>query len=86
MNAWIILLFLLMNRSGGCNTDNGCDREPDCGRGRNQDFGGSRERDCDRDRDCDCDDRDRESRFEPRFEARPFVGRETCGCEENNNA
>lgn len=79
MNAWIILLFLLM---GNCNNDCGCSKiEPrnndnDCGCDRecNRNNGGGRNRD----NDCGCDD----SGFEPRFEARPFRdGRETCGCE-----
>ena len=86
MNAWIILLFLLLGNSGcGCQQrDGSCrnddDRDCGCGRGRERDF--------QRDTDCDCDrDRDRrDSGFEPRFDARPFDReRETCGCEEKNN-
>lgn len=78
MSAWIILLFLLLGNSGcGCpQREDSCphDDDRDCGCGRDRDFH-------DDDRDCDRN----ESRFEPRFDARPFSDRETCGCEENNN-
>ena len=82
MNAWIILLFLLMgNRSSGCQSEqNSCQNDRDCGcgdRGRNNDGRGRS-----REQDCGCDD----SRFEPRFDSRPFRdGRETCGCEEKED-
>lgn len=80
MSAWIILLFLLLGNSGcGCpQREDSCphddDRDCGCSRGRDRDF---------HDDDHDCDRN--ESRFEPRFDARPFSDRETCGCEENNN-
>ncbi|MDE7016175.1 MAG: hypothetical protein K2P65_01190 [Lachnospiraceae bacterium] len=90
MNTWIILLFLLCcNPSGcGCSQNNGMNR-------RCRDFGCDNDFDRDRDRGrgrgCDCDhDHDhghdcKDSKFEPRFDARPFSDRETCGCEENHN-
>lgn len=80
-------------RNGSCgNTGNDCpDRNCGCGneRERDCDCGNGRDRDCDRgnDRDCDCDrGRDRDcdgnnSRFEPRFDARPFGGGDNCGCD-----
>lgn len=82
MNAWIILLFLLM---GNCNSDcsgrsgRGSRRsDGDCGCDNDRNRG----RDRDGDRDCGCND----SRFEPRFDSRPFRdGRETCGCEEKED-
>lgn len=94
MNAWIILLFLLArNNSGSCGCDGGFGRDRDCGcdgdsgRDRDCDCDRDRGRDRGRDRDGDCDNNG--SRFEPRFDARPFGDRdrdrETCGCEENNN-
>lgn len=76
MSAWIILLFLLCggNTGCGCAQNDGMNRrDNDCGCDRDSGF--ERNRDCDRN----------ESRFEPRFDARPFGERETCGCEENNN-
>lgn len=91
MNTWILLLLLLCNSDGGS-----CQRNNSCGNnrsGRNGDFGNGRDRDCDRgndrNRDCDCDcdcgnDNDcdgNDSRFEPRFDARPFGGGDNCGCE-----
>ena len=88
MNTWILLL-LLLGCSNGCGScqDEPCRDARDCGRGR--EHGGGRDRDCDcghdhdhnHHHDCDGDD----SRFEPRFDARPFGGGETCGCEEKNN-
>lgn len=82
MNAWIILLFLLMGNRGCCKEEqDACPKDDNCGCGRenNRNNGGrNREQDCG----CDCDD----SRFEPRFDSRPFRdGRETCGCEEKDN-
>ncbi len=76
MNTWIILLLLLCCCDGcGCQRNDSCgnnrDRDCDCGNGRDRDC------DCGRDRDCDGND----SRFEPRFDARPFGGRDNCGCD-----
>lgn len=83
MNAWIILLFLLMGNRGsdcGCQrAQNSCNDNNDCGCGRerSRNNGGRN-----RDNDCGCDD----SRFEPRFDSRPFRdNRETCGCEEKED-
>ena len=85
MNCSIILLFLLFcGRNGcGCGRDTGCGCEepkpvpPPC-RPRERECG--RERDCGRDReperDCSCGN---DSRFEPRFEPRPFSDT-GCGC------
>ncbi|MBP3476576.1 MAG: hypothetical protein J6K48_09690 [Lachnospiraceae bacterium] len=69
MNCCIILLLLLFcNQNGfGCHNDNDCGCE-------------KVEPRCPRESDkdsCSCND----SRFEPRFESRPFGG-STCGCEE----
>ncbi len=92
MNCWIILLFLCCcNRNGregigepGCGCEPIAPPKPPC-RPR------ERERDCPRERDCDCRreceaEREscpcgNESRFEPRFEARPF-GNQGCGCDD----
>lgn len=87
MNAWIILLFLLArNNSGSCGCDGMDRRDRDCGCDRGDMNRRDRDRDCGCDRDNDCDNNG--SRFEPRFDARPFTDRdrdrETCGCEENN--
>ncbi|MCM1174021.1 MAG: hypothetical protein NC341_03100 [Blautia sp.] len=85
MNTWVLLLLLLCCSGGGNasqndsvgNTGNcGRDgerrgRDRDCGCDRNNDYGNG----------CDGN----ESRFEPRFEARPFGSGETCGCEEKND-
>lgn len=86
MNTWILLL-LLLGGSNCCDTrqNDSCRDAGDCGRGRER---GGRDRDCDCDHDHDhhghdCDGMD--SRFEPRFDARPFGGGETCGCEEKND-
>ena len=85
MNAWIILLLLLAGNNGGnsCGCGNRNDgmnrRGGDCGCNGDSDREG-RDRDG-RDRDRDCDG----SRFEPRFDSRPFNDRETCGCEESSN-
>lgn len=86
MNTWILLLLLLSCSNGcGCGQDDSCRDAGDCGRGRERSGGSGRDRDCDcghdHDHDCNRDD----SRFEPRFDARPFGGGETCGCEEKNN-
>ena len=91
MNCWIILWFLLcgnQNGRGVCDPGCGCEPveppKPPCR---------PRERECDRDRNRDCDcNRDRaperescpcnnDSRFEPRFDARPF-GNAGCGCDD----
>lgn len=83
MNCGIILLFLLcFNQNGrvGCNTGCGCDKPtpPPCRpRERERECGCESGRDRDNGRDgCPCNN---DSRFEPRFESRPFsdVG---CGC------
>ena len=82
------------DRERECDRDR--DRDCDCGRDRDRDCdrGRDRDRDCDRgrDRDCDCDrgrdcDADRnpcscnnDSRFEPRFDSRPF-NNSGCGCD-----
>lgn len=70
MNSCIILFLLLFCNSNGFggrnNNECGCDNA-DSRRG---------ERESDKDS-CSCN----ESRFEPRFESRPFGG-STCGCEE----
>ena len=103
MSAWIILLILFCcNSRCGCDSVFDRDRDGDCGCDNNRRRGGERDCDNDRgrdrdrdrdsdrgrdrrdsDRDCDCDD----SRFEPRFDARPFSNRDrdTCGCEEKND-
>lgn len=79
-------------RNGSCG-NNRPDMDCDCGNIRDRDCDCDRDRDCDRgngrDRDCDCDrDRGRDrncdgndSRFEPRFDARPFGGGDNCGCD-----
>lgn len=93
MNTWILLLLLLSGSNGCGGRDVSCRDEKDNGRGRECGGGSGRDRDRDRDREHDCGcDRDRErdcdgndSRFEPRFDARPFGGGETCGCEEKND-
>lgn len=90
MNTWILLLLLFCCfDGGGCqrndsrgNGGNDCpDRDCDCGNGRDRDCdrGNDRDCDCDRGRDRDCDGND--SRFEPRFDARPFGGGDNCGCD-----
>lgn len=69
------------NRDCDCNRDRDCGRDRDCDR--------DRDRDCNRNRDCDCDrapEREscpcnNDSRFEPRFDARPF-GNAGCGCDD----
>lgn len=80
---------------GNRSRDRDCDRDCDCDRNRNRDrdCDCDRDRDCDRgrDRDCDCgrernNDRDscgcnNESRFEQRFDARPF-NNSGCGCDD----
>ena len=64
-----IILLLLLAGNNG-GSGCGCSRSDGMNR---------RGGDCGCDRDCDG------SRFEPRFDARPFNDRETCGCEESNN-
>lgn len=92
MNCWIIpLLLLCFNRNGrsGC-ADTGCGCEPiappkppcrprerECDRDRDRDRDCGRDRDNDRDG-CPCNN---ESRFEPRFDARPFSN-SGCGCDD----
>lgn len=61
-------------RERDCDRDCDCDRNRDCGR----------DRDCDRDRDDDrdgCACKHNDSRFEPRFDARPF-NNSGCGCDD----
>lgn len=86
MNAWIILLFLLM---GNCNSDCSCksgrssrQSDRDCGCDRERGSNRNSDRSRNQEQDCGCND----SRFEPRFDSRPFRdGRETCGCEEKED-
>lgn len=82
--CWIILLLLFCGQNGNV---------PNCGRNRNcgcEDSGrsdGSSRRMPDQDS-CPCEEsrESRDSRFEPRFEARPFNNNgTTCGCEGDNN-
>lgn len=99
--CWIILLLLFcgQNRNGifGRNGNGGCDRNENDGCGRNGNDGRNgcgcdesarsrarSESSCGRDEQesCPCED----SRFEPRFEQRPFSGNgSTCGCEAEGN-
>lgn len=78
--SWIILLLLLcgQNRNGVCGkNDCGC-REPE----RPAKPCNKPEPPCARPEPCGCED----SRFEPRFEQRPFGGNgSTCGCEGESN-
>lgn len=77
--CWIILLLLFCGQNGNvfCGGRNcGCEEshrptKPSCGKP---------------DPDpCPCEDA-RDSRFEPRFESRPYNGNgSTCGCEEDNH-
>lgn len=92
---WIIPLLLLswcQNGRGGCG-NSGCGFEPvdppcrprerECDRDRERDRECGRNRDNDRDNDrdgCPCNNND--SRFEPRFDARPF-NNSGCGCDDN---
>lgn len=64
------------------------ERERECERARDCDCDRDRDRDCDRGRErergserdnCPCNN---DSRFEPRFDARPF-GNSGCGCDDN---
>lgn len=77
MSAWIILLLLLAGNNGGnsCGCGNGNEgmnrRGGNCG--------------CDGETSRDGRDFDVPPRFEPRFDARPFSDKETCGCEESDN-
>lgn len=93
MNCWIIPLLLLcwnQNGRGGCGEPGcGCEpveppcrpRERECDRGRDRDRDCERGRDRDNDRDgCPCNNND--SRFEPRFDSRPF-NNSGCGCDDN---
>lgn len=90
MNSWIILLFLLFANRNGRDID-----EPGCGcrpvdpptsscrprereRERERDCECGREREAERDT-CPCNNN--ESRFEPRFDARPF-NNSGCGCDD----
>ncbi|MDE6389199.1 MAG: hypothetical protein K2L82_15485 [Lachnospiraceae bacterium] len=91
----LLLLFWNQNGRGGC-ADSGCGCEPieppqppcrprerECDRNRDCDCGRDRDRDCGRDRDndrdgCPCNN---DSRFEPRFDARPF-NNSGCGCDD----
>lgn len=84
--SWIILLLLLCNQSdcGRSQSDCGCGQS-DRGRGQSdcgcEDSGRSSRGSSDQDS-CPCED----SRFEPRFEQRPFSGNNsTCGCEGESN-
>lgn len=74
MNCCTILLLLLFcSQNGfGCQNDNGCGCDE-----REHSNESCCQREPERDS-CSCN----ESRFEPRFESRPFGG-STCGCEEN---
>lgn len=90
--CWIILLLLFCGQNGngffGWNGNNGCDRNGnDCcddNDGRNSCGCNEPVRPCPRTEPapCPCED----SRFEPRFEQRPFNGNgSTCGCEAEGN-
>lgn len=86
MNAWIILLFLLMgnNGRGSCQGQNSCSNNNNnsCSNNNNNDCGCNSSMNNGNNNDCGCDD----LKFEPRFEARPFRdNRETCGCEEKED-
>lgn len=93
----IPLLLLCWNQNGRCGcADKGCGCEPveppkppcrprerECDRDRDCDCDRNRDRDCGRDRDndrdgCPCNN---DSRFEPRFDARPF-NNSGCGCDD----
>lgn len=71
--CWILLLLFLCGQNGNgisnqADSGCGCDVDPPRPSCRNRDP-----------EPCPCD----ESRFEPRFDARPFSGNgATCGCEE----
>lgn len=79
--CWIILLLLFCGQNGnvlngGGNRNCGC-KEPD------RPAGPSRR--MPEPEPCPCEE-SRDSRFEPRFEARPFNNNgTTCGCEGENN-
>lgn len=79
MNCCIILLLLLFCNQNGLSgqNDNGCgckeERSNESCRARESREARESERES-----CSCGD----SRFEPRFESRPFGG-STCGCEED---
>lgn len=91
----LLLLCWNQNGRGGCaDSSCGCEpieppkppcrpRERECDRDRDCDCGRDRDRDCGRDRDndrdgCPCNN---DSRFEPRFDARPF-NNSGCGCDD----
>ncbi len=76
--CWIILLLLFCGANGGrsgCGCEEPARPKPPCARP---------EQPCGRQEPepCPCED----SRFEPRFEQRPFSGNgSTCGCEGESN-
>lgn len=78
--CWLILLLLFCGQNGGSCGRNGNGGRNDCGCdepvrpcARPEPVCGRQEQDS-----CPCED----SRFEPRFEQRPFNGNgSTCGCE-----
>ena len=80
--CWIILLLLFCGQNG--NVLNG---RSSCGCEESGRSAGPSRRMQDQDN-CPCEEsrESRESRFEPRFEARPFNNNgTTCGCEGDNN-
>ncbi len=86
MNCSIILLFFLLcgnngffgNSGCGCGCDDRCDRDDDRRPCQRPEPRRGRDDEPRREDNCSCDD----SRFEPRFESRPFSNSGTCGCEE----
>lgn len=79
MGAWIIWLLLFCCNSGCSDNGNNRSNERSCGcDGDNNNNGRGR------DRDCGCDKDNNNSRFESRFDTRPFGNRETCGCEDKD--
>ncbi|MDE6846926.1 MAG: hypothetical protein K2J99_14350 [Lachnospiraceae bacterium] len=95
MNCWIIpLLLLCWNQNGRWgNGEPGCGCEPveppcrprerECDRDRDRDRDCECGRDRNNDRDCDgCPCNNNDSRFEPRFDSRPF-NNSGCGCDDN---
>lgn len=82
--CWIILLLLFCGQNG--NVLNG-GRNGNCGCEESGRSAGPSRRVQDQDN-CPCEDsrESRDSRFEPRFDARPFNNNgTTCGCEGENN-
>ncbi|MDE7430195.1 MAG: hypothetical protein K2N00_13190, partial [Lachnospiraceae bacterium] len=80
--CWIILLLLFCGQNG--NVLNG---RSNCACEESGRSAGPSRRMQDQDN-CPCEDsrESRESRFEPRFEARPYNGNgSTCGCDGENN-